>query len=98
MKITPSCTSGADSFCPLGSVQPQATRSSPTLVRLICLRGLKPYESYVRRHVSHSPSGGLTSIASVTGRVLSSGLTRGGGGGIVTPAESPPPSARGAAP
>src|SRR5712691_1251757 len=93
--MTPSCTSGVASFGPLGSDQAHATRSSPTLLRLIVLSGLKPKASYVRRHNSHSPSGGLVSIASVTGRSVSSGLILAGGGGIVTPGASPPPPARG---
>ena len=58
---------------------------------LIALSGEKPVESWPRRHVSQSPSGTRASIASVTGVILSSGLTRAGSGGNSTPAESPPP-------
>src|SRR5438128_11887278 len=93
--MTPSCTRGVASFGPLGSAQLHATRSSLTLVRLIFLSGLKPNASYVRRHDSHSPSGGLVSMASVTGRRLSSGFVRAGGGGSGTPGANPPPDTRG---
>ena len=89
--ITPSCTSGVTSFAPLGSAQLHARRRLPTLARVICASGLKPWASNARRHVSHSPSGGLLSIASVTGVNRSSGFGVFGGGGIDTPSVSPPP-------
>src|SRR5271163_2490148 len=89
--MTPSCTSGVDSLGPAGKDQVQATRRSATLLLLICFRGLKPRSSQVRRHVSQSPAGGLRSIASVTGVILSSGFGLAGGGGSVANGESPPP-------
>src|SRR5919197_978868 len=93
--MTPSCTSGVASFGPLGSDQLHATRRSPTVLRLTLLSGLKPDASYVRRHESQSPAGGVVSIASVTGRIRSNGLGIAGGDGIVTPGAMPPPPGRG---
>src|SRR5579864_4788312 len=89
--ITPSCTSGAVWFTPIGRAQLHFTRRSFTFERLIFLSGLNPYASYVRRHDSHSPSGGRVSIASVTGVILSSGFGRAGGGGSERPRVIPPP-------
>ena len=60
-------------------------------LRVICASGLKPCASKARLHVSHSPSAGLLSIASVTGVSRSSGFGLLGGGGIATPMVSPPP-------
>src|SRR5204863_7771395 len=82
---------GVDSFGPRGRVHVQATLSSSTLVLLIFFSGLNPVASYVRRHTSHSPSGTLVSMASVTGLIVSSGLRRGGGGGMVACGAKPPP-------
>src|SRR5579859_628873 len=86
---------GVDSFGPFGSDQVQATRRSLILVLLIFLRGLNPNASYVRRHASQSPSGTLASMASVTGRNASRGLTLGGAGGTLTCGANPPPPGRG---
>ena len=73
-KSTPSCTSGTPSFDPVGSAQLHARRRLATLLLVICVNGLNPCASQVRRHVSHSDAGGVASIASVTGVYVSSGL------------------------
>src|SRR5947207_4329570 len=86
---------GVDSFGPRGRVHVQATLSSSTLVLLIFFSGLNPVASYVRRHASHSPSSTLVSMASVTGRIVSSGLRRAGGGGMVALGANAPPPTRG---
>ena len=66
--ITPSCTMGAAS-CPLiAPVENDHTGfSRATLAGVICVRGLWPHPSYVRRFIIQSPSFGLRNRDSVTG-------------------------------
>jgi hypothetical protein len=76
MNITPSCTSGVVSFCPIGNDQLHAVRSWPTLERSICASGLSPRPAYVRRHTSQSLAGGSRSILSVTPVIAASFAAR----------------------
>jgi hypothetical protein len=65
--MIPSCSSGTDSLEPGGSDHVHATRSCAALRGVICVSGLKPCASYVRRHASQSAGGGFVRSASVTG-------------------------------
>src|SRR5437588_3352626 len=91
--MTPSWTRGVASFAPGGIESDHTTRRFFTLSLVICFRGLNPKSSYVRLHVSQSPTGGLLNIASVTGVIVLSGLRGAGHGGNTVSAATPPPGA-----
>src|SRR5262249_55669813 len=83
------------SFGPFGSDHVHLSRSVPTFALVIWASGENPCESHVRRHVNHAPAGGLASVWSVTGVMVSSGFERGGGGGSAMPAGTSVPAAGG---
>src|SRR5213594_763255 len=67
MNIRPWFTIGVVSWASTRSVlSDQARDSFPMLLVVICLRGLKPEPSYVRRYISQSPASGCCSRSSVT--------------------------------
>src|SRR2546430_6534490 len=67
MNIRPWFTIGVVSWASTRSVlSDQARDSFPMLLAVICLRGLKPEPSYVRRYISQSPASGCCSRSSVT--------------------------------
>src|SRR6266516_6977698 len=67
MNIRPWFTIGVVSWASTRSVlNDQARESFPMLLVVICLKGLKPEPSYVRRYISQSPASGCCSRSSVT--------------------------------
>src|SRR5207302_1834010 len=78
MNIRPWFTIGVVSWASTRSVlNDQARDSLPMLLAVICLRGLKPEPSYVRRYISQSPASGCCSRSSVTvGYVVDPTCTR----------------------
>src|SRR5262245_10111367 len=94
-KTTPSCTSGVVRLGPGASVCDHTSLKLETLAAVICVSGLKPRPSCVRRHVNQSPGAGFLNISSVTGVKCCAGSSAFGHGGSFTfTAKGPPDEER----